>query len=49
MLFPRMTAFAGYGTYPALRRTFPGNAPVIFPPSITGTPFTRTYSIPSES
>ncbi len=31
------------------RSTFPGNAFVIFPSSITGTPFTSTNRIPSES
>ena len=29
--------------------TLPGSAFVIFPPSITGTPFTSTNCIPSES
>ena len=28
--------------YPAPRKTFPGSFPVIFPPSITGTPLTST-------
>jgi hypothetical protein len=37
-----------YGTYPAPRNTFPGNAPVIFPSSITGTPLTSTYCMPSD-
>jgi hypothetical protein len=34
-------AFA-YRTHPAPRSTFPGSLPVIFPSSITGTPFTST-------
>jgi hypothetical protein len=28
--------------YPGPRNTFPGSLPVIFPSSITGTPFTKT-------
>jgi len=42
-------ALHSYGTYPGPRSTFPGRAPVICPASITGTPFTSTYSIPSDS
>ena len=34
---------------PAPRNTFPGKAFVIFPSAITGTPFTSTKRIPSES
>ena len=37
------------GKYPGPRSTFPGSAPVIFPWAITATPFTSTYSMPTES
>ncbi len=36
-------------TYPGPSNTLPGNIPVILPPSITGTPLTRTYCMPTDS
>ena len=35
--------------YPGPRTTRPGFAPVAFPSSTTGTPFTSTYRIPSDN
>jgi hypothetical protein len=42
------TALQGFRN-PGPRRTLPGKAFVIMAPSITGTPLTRTYCIPTAS